>query len=152
MLEQTYYVGELIGVVVVILSLLFVAKEIRQNTNQLRIGASNAWVDLQMQLSSGLAENREVAELWVRGDADSDFDALDSVDKTRLVMFEHRAISAWSNLFHLRQQGLLPDPQWNELNGVMKTLGKRRAIRESWQTFRDSFDKSFQDFADPHLN
>jgi hypothetical protein len=101
MLEQTYYVGELIGVVVVILSLLFVAKEIRQNTNQLRIGASNAWVDLQMQLSSGLAENREVAELWVRGDADSDFDALDSVDQTRLVMFEHRAISAWSNLFHL---------------------------------------------------
>ena len=151
-LEQFYYIGELAGVVVVIVALLFVVKEIRQNTNQLRIGASNAWVELQMKLSTGIAENREVAELWVRGEDDAAYDALDRVDQTRLIMFEHRAIAAWSNLFQLRRQRLLPDAQWRELNGVMKVLGRRRAVRESWKKFKGGFEKSFQNFAGQYLD
>ena len=151
MLEQLYYIGELVGVFAVIVTLVFVIKEIRQNTDQLRISASNEWLNLQFQLSTGLAENREVAELWVKGDGDAGFESLDAVDQQRLIMFEHRAISGWSNLYQMRQRKLLPDAQWDELNGLMETLGRRRAIRESWQKFKHSFNEPFQTFAAQYL-
>lgn len=149
MLEQAYYVGELIGVAVIIGSLLFVAKEIRLNTNQMRVGASNSWVELQLKLAGGLAENREVAALWLKGESDADFETLDEVDRLRLVWFEFRALTAWSNLFALRQQKLLPDPQWTELNWMVGRIGKRRATREAWRTFGAGFDKSFSNFLRP---
>ena len=151
-LEQVYYVGELVGVVVVVASLWFVAKEIRQNTNQLRVSASNAWVELQMRLVTGIAENREVAELWIKGETDADFEALDAVNQNRLVQFEFRALCAWSNLFELREQGLLPDAQWHELNAIIKKLSERRSIRESWKTFNDIYDKPFKNFAGQYLD
>ena len=150
-LEQIYYIGELAGVLAVVATLLFVIKEIRQNTDQLRIGASNEWLNLQFQLSGGIAENREVAELWFKGDNDTGYDTLDLIDQQRLIMFEHRAISGWSNLFHMRQRNLLPDAQWHELNGVMKILGQRRAVRESWNKFKNSFEEPFQTFAAQYL-
>jgi hypothetical protein len=130
-LEEVRTIGELMGVLAVIVTLLFVIKKIRQNIDQLRIGASNEWLNLQFQLCSGIVENREVAELCVKGEKDDEFGSLDRVDQQRLIMFEHRAISGWSNLFQMRQRKLLPDAQWHELNGLMETMGDRYAVRQS---------------------
>ncbi len=150
-LEQVYYIGSLIGVVAVIGSLLFVARQIRLNTHQMRVNASAEWVELQMNLLNGFVENRDVAAIWVKSGTDADFEALDEVDRQRAVIFEFRAIAAWSHLFQLRQQGLLPDPQWKELNWIVATIGKRRATREAWQFFGESYDRSFRDFIESRL-
>lgn len=150
-LEEFSMIGQLAGVVAVIVTLLFVIKEIHQNTDQLRIGASNEWLNLQFQLSNGIVESREVAELWVKGESDNGFESLDLVDQQRLIMFEHRALSGWSNLYQMRQRKLLPDAQWHELNGLMETLGQRRAVRASWQRFKPSFEEPFQTFAAQYL-
>jgi len=152
MLEQFYYVGELIGVAVVVISLIFVGKEIHQNTNQLKASAANNWVELQNVMITGMVENREVAELWLKASNDADFESLDEVDQFRATMFEFRALSAWNNLFYLRQQKVLPDAQWNEMIGVMKQLGQRRAFRECWKNNAEVFEMPFREFVGPYLS
>lgn len=150
-LEQLAYLAEIIGIVVVVVSLIYLARQLRQNTEALRVGAAGSWVGLTERLCSEIATSREVAEYWLKAGSSSEFDRLDEVDQQRAIMFEWRAITNWNQWFRLRRQGLMPDAQWNELIWLIQNLGRRRAIQEAWSTFKGGYDQSFRDFVSRHL-
>jgi hypothetical protein len=146
MLNQYAAIAEILGVILVIASLVYVARQLKQTTEMMRVGAANERVRREYEILDTLIENREVAEIWFKGG--TDFDSLDEVDKQRLIFFERRAIVLWHHLFSLYQQGLFPeaDRHWNEW--VIQNIGRRQAIRESWQLFKESYEKPFQDYID----
>ena len=148
-LEQYAYLGEIIAAIAVIASLVYVAREVRQNTNMMRVNNADNFVDFNISLTNPVATSREFGELWAKGW--TDFASLDAVDRQRLVVFEWSAISGWHNWFNLRQQSLISDSQWTELTGIFRNLGQRQSIREAWKTFRDIYDKSFQEFMAQYL-
>ncbi len=143
-LEHYASVAEIVGVLLVIGSLLYVAKQLNQTTNMMRVTASNERVEREYDLLNSVIENREVAEYWVKGE--SDFDVLDEVDQQRLIFFERRAIVLWHHIFSLRQQGLYPDSDWHWNEWVIQNIGRRQAIREAWKIFEESFDQLFKDY------
>jgi hypothetical protein len=148
-LEQMYYMGELIGVIAVIASLIYVGKQLRQNTETMRVNAAHTYVEWFNEMLSRVMNNREVAELWIKGD--SDFDSLDYVDKQRLLQHEIGAINMWEYLFSLHQQNLLPEARWQLLKWSFKNFGGRQSLHEAWKFSRGGFDKSFQDFMGQYL-
>ncbi len=148
-LEQFYYISELIAAVAVIASLIYIAREVRQNTAMMRVNASQAWTDFNFRLSGPIATDREVAECWTQGG--SNFENLDDVDQQRLIMYEWRAIEAWHHLYELHEQGMLPEPQWRKLIWIMENLGQRQAIQASWKHFKGAYDQNFQGFVGQHL-
>lgn len=148
-LEQFAYVAEVVAAIAVVASLLYVAKQLGQNLAFMRVGASAERVQRDFDLAQTLIDSREMAELWVRGE--SEFDKLDAADKVRLMFFERRAIVHWHNMFELHGERLLPETDWRELNWLIRHLGQRQAIRETWQYFRGAFGESFQEFMDEHL-
>ena len=106
-LEQYAYLAEIIGVILVIASLIYVAQQLRHNTEVTLTESANSLVRLTLHMGGGIVSSRGVAEDWVK--AADDFEGLDEVDKTRAIMFEYRAIQAWSHFFRLREKGLMPD-------------------------------------------
>ena len=81
-LEQIYYVGELIGVVVVAASLLFVGVQMRQNTTALRAQSHHAFTQAINQPNLAIAQSRDLAELF--GNGLMDRGSLDDVQRGRL--------------------------------------------------------------------
>ena len=69
-LEHYASVAEIVGVLLVIASLLYVAKQLKQTTNMMRVTASNERVEREYDILNSLIENREVAEYWVKGESD----------------------------------------------------------------------------------
>ena len=149
MLEEVALILELIASVAVIGSLIYLAREVSQNTEMMRVGASQSWTDMNFDLSGPAALDREVGELWVKGE--SEFESLDEVDQVRLIMYEWRAIEAWHHLFEMHQRGILPKSQWEKLRWIVKNIGKRQAVRASWEKFRGGYEPAYQDFIDKHL-
>ena len=149
-LEQFAQIGEIIAAMAVIASLIYVARELHQNTNQTRITVANTQVDITKHMVSPVIADRELAELWVKGD--SEFDSLDAVDKQRLIFFEWQALNAWHNSFRLREKNLLSDQEWQNILWVCRNIGQRQAIRESWKIFRESYETSFQDLMSEYLD
>jgi len=146
-LEQYAAIAEIIGVVLVIASLIYVAQQLRQNTDMMRASAASERVQRDTELSASVSDSQEFAELWVQGRAN--FEGLGEVERTRLIFFERRAILHWHDMYVLRKKHLLPDEYWRELLWIIRNLGGRRqAIQASWKMFKDSFDESFQDFLD----
>ena len=145
-MEQYAYLGEIIAAVAVIASLVYVAKQLGQNTAIMRVTASSERLERDYDIVAPLIENRELAEIWMKGG--QEFDALDDVDKQRLLFFERRAIMLWNHTYQLRKQHLLPDAIWQENLWIIQNIGRREAVREAWSMFRSAFDPSFQKFVE----
>ncbi len=148
-LEQFASIAEIIGVILVIASLIYVAQQLHQNTELARVAASAQGVQRDFEITGPMIENRELAEIWLKGD--SQFDSLDDTDKQRLVFFERRAIVWWHHVYLLRQQGLYRDADWQNVQGIIQNVGSRQAIREAWGRFEEGFEKPFRDFMDDQL-
>ena len=148
-LEHYAQMGEIIASIAVIASLIYVARELHENTNQTRITVAGTQVAITRHMVSPVIEDRQLAELWMKGG--SEFNSLDAVDQQRLIFFEWQAIDAWNNSFQLRKQNLLSDQEWQYQQWICRTMGKRQAIRESWKVFKESYDPSFQDLMSEYL-
>ena len=148
-LEQYAQIGEIFAAIAVIASLIYVAQQLRQNTDMMRVGNAQHFVDFNISLVNPIVTNRELADVWIKGD--SDFDNLDPIDQQRIVMFEWQAIAGWHNFFNLRQQRLVSDEHWREVIWVFENIGRRQAVREAWRTFKGGYDKPFQDFMAQYL-
>ena len=98
-------VGEILGAVGVIVTLVYLARQLGHNTAMMRVAASSERLERDYDIASSVIENREVAEMWAKGDLE--FDSLDDIDRHRLMFFERRAIVLWHHLFQMRERNLL---------------------------------------------
>ena len=142
-------IGEFVGAIAIVATLVYLAMQVRQNTDMMSVGNAQHFVDFNISLVGPIVTNRELADLWIKGD--SDFETLDPIDKQRIVMFEWQAIAGWYNFFNLRQQRLVSDEQWHEVVWIFENIGRRQAVREAWKTFKGGYDKPFQDFMAQYL-
>ena len=145
-LEQFAYVGEILAALSVVVSLIYVARQLGQNTAMMRVAAGSEAVERDFEIVAPLIQSRELAEVWMKGE--TEFSSLEPADQTRLIFFERRAIVLWSHRFQLRQQHLLSDTQWHEQTWIIQKIGRRQAVREAWRSFREGYGPAFQEFMD----
>ena len=145
-LEQFAYLGEIFAALSVVVSLIYVARQLGQNTAMMRVAAASEAVERDFEIVAPLIQSRELAEVWMKGE--TEFSSLEPADQTRLMFFERRAVVLWSHRFQLRQQDLLSDAQWHEQTWIIQNIGRRQAIREAWRTFREGYEPAFQEFMD----
>jgi hypothetical protein len=55
-------------------------------------------------------------------------------------------------MFGLHQKNLVPDADWHELKWIIQNIGRRQSIRASWNIFKDSYEKPFQEFIDEQFS
>ena len=143
-LEKFASLAEIIGLLLVFASLIYVARQLNQTSMMMRVSASGERLQRDTDIVNSIVHSREIAEYWIKGA--TEFENLDEVNKQRLIFFERRAILHWHNMFGLREQGLVPDSDWLEMKWIIQNIGRRQSIRESWKVFKGSFQKPFQDF------
>ena len=65
--EATGAIGETIGALAVFLTLIYLAMQIRQNTNTVQASAVDASISRVTSVRQSIFENAEVAEIYVKG-------------------------------------------------------------------------------------
>lgn len=149
LLEQLASLSQVIGVVGVIASLIYVGKQLRQNTEQMQIDAAtnySLWVD---QIFARTSTDREFAVVWQKGG--SDFNSLDDVDKGRVMNHEIGALFMQAHFYALLQSNALPKHIWDRQLWTLKHVSRRQSVREAWKVYREAFEKPFQEFCEPFL-
>lgn len=137
-------IAQLVGIPVVVASLIYVAKQVAQNTRMMRINAAAHRLDQDFEIIAPLIQSESFSNIWIRGD--TEFDALSPTEQMRLLFFERRAINSWYHMHQMRVQGILPDAAWAQQSWDIRNVGKRQAIRAAWETFKPSFDRKFQEY------
>src|SRR5437867_10720219 len=95
-LEQLSYLAQIAGLIGVILSLVFVGLQVRQNTAALQRNEHNSIMAQWSVIRMAIAGNRDVAELMTAGlDGERSMDAADQL-RLEQMLAEH----AWAS-FHI---------------------------------------------------
>jgi len=135
--EQISYLAQIVASVGVIVSLIFVGLQIRQNTGALQRNEHNSTMAQWTVIRMAIAKNRDVAELMTGG-LDGEC-ALDAADQMRLEQM--LAENAWAS-FHIwerTQRGIFPKGTFElscgaHLCGLFRTAGGSTWWRSAKQT------------------
>jgi hypothetical protein len=129
-LEQISVIAQIAASVGVVVSLIFVGYQIKQNTNALQRNEHNSTMAQWTVIRQAIATNRDLAELMTTGlKAES---AIDAADQLRLEQF--LAEYAWAS-FHIwdrTQRGVFPKGTFEQTGGALLCLVLKTPRGGAW--------------------
>jgi len=138
-------VGEIVGAAGVIVSLLYLATQVRNNSRQLRHAAAQAVLDKLNGLIGQLAFTAGAGDVWTRGL--SGLDALK--DDEELVRFSSmllQAFWAYEEVLHYRRAGVIEDWAWTHARAPVEHFMRTPGFQEWWERRKEWFGEDFQEF------
>ena len=105
-LEQLSYAAQIVGTIGVILSLVFVGYQVRQNTATLQRNEHNATMAQWTVIRMAIAENRDIGELMTSGLNGEQ--ALDAADQLRLEQLLAEYSWAAFHIWDRTRRGVFP--------------------------------------------
>ena len=116
-LEQLSYLAQIVGSVGVIVSLLFVASQIKQNTRALQRNEHNSTMSQWTVIRQAIATDRSIAELMTAGLGGER--TLDAADELRLENMLQEYAWASFHIWDRTQRGVFPKGTFEATAGVM---------------------------------
>lgn len=143
-------IGEFVSGVAVVISLVYLAFQIRQNTNQInqntkavRAAAIDSCVGHTMDVRQAVFESESVAHIFHAGGSDPSL--LSEVELVRYRLILHNAIWSIWNIFSQSRYAELPSETWDsQIPQLTRLLGNAGGTW-FWDHYGHEFEPSFQD-------
>ena len=138
--------GEMIGGLGIIVSLIYVGLQIKQNTKATQVAASQAFVDSHGAVVLPVAYNKEFRDIYWRG-----LSGLSNLQGNELAAFSAwtvQAFRAWESFYYQWQAGAFDDHLWSGFKMQFCALLGQSGIREMWKMRQTHFSVEFQEYVD----
>ena len=151
-LQDLGNIGELVGAIGVIASLVYLAIQIRQNTAQMEQSSRSlraaAYQDLLHHLANVTLTtvDSEVAELLDNGR--QDYSALSRVDQSRWRAIIHSFFRNYENAYYQHREGLIDDVQWESLSFAIAGQVAYPGVIQWWAKFKGAFGEPFRELVE----
>lgn len=132
-LNDAYLLSQIVAVVLVAPSILYLALQVRQNTQQLRATARFQWVESSGQFNALVAGNKQAAFMFRQGWDDPE--KLDDDERMQFLVHLGQFMQIYSTMYELHQDGLLPDTQWHNCRKDMISVMNSPGGLWVWETF-----------------
>jgi hypothetical protein len=139
--EATSAVAEVIGVVAVVVSLVYLSVQIRQNTKVAKAATRQAIAESTEKLGDDLINNSDMAEIFVKHMSGGE---LSPVENLRLQARCYRDMQHWENIHYQFNEGLVSQDQWLGFRKNLVTLLAIDAYREYWEHEASHYSDAFQ--------
>ncbi|MFV1985682.1 MAG: hypothetical protein ACC682_00260 [Gemmatimonadota bacterium] len=143
-------VRDLVGFIGVVLSMLFVGLEVRQNTTAVRSATQQAIADQANTLDLLVASDPAMARLMGRlfEEQITFADAADDPELLQLAFFVRAALRRVENIYLQVENGVLDEAAFDRIGyGFYRTP----FARSVWVDMKNSFDPSFRAFFDQRI-
>ena len=128
--------------IAVILGIVFLGLEIRQNTEMMKSQTRDSISEKQMMFSEWVATESELAEAIAKANSDQ---VMTPAEGVQYAYFLAGVWREWENSYYQFQQGLFErdefEPRMNRWHDMMRT----KLVRDSWVATRMNYSPSFRD-------
>jgi hypothetical protein len=146
MLADLAYVAEVVGAIAVVVSLFYVASQIRQNTRAVRSATAQAVHEHYAAWYHLLADDGELSQIVV--DGLRDYESLHETQKARFVATFMAFLSYSQNAFIKWREDSLSDELWKSWELVMMNLVSAPGGRSFWKERGYIFGEAFRDYVE----
>ncbi len=142
-------VGELLGAIGVILTLLYLATQIRQNTMSNRQAALQTISVQNAEWLSLIIQDEDVARIFRTGQRD--VDSLENEDSVRYGMLMTQFCRVFDAQYHQYMNGALVEDMWVSSVRSIISVMTRNGAKVWWSRFGNQFSDPFQEFMESVL-
>lgn len=144
-------VAEVIAAIGVIISLIYLGYEIRQNTVAVRSTAYQAIHDAEDQFWSDLVSEPGVADLWRRG-LDFGLEDLTAEERARFTVIARRLIYLYQNVHYQNRKGVVDLELWGAWVASLDEFLGYRGFRDVLDETRPHLSEPFNTLVTGRLN
>lgn len=141
--------GEFVGSIAVVVTLVYLAVQIRQNTTALKSSTWQAIQDAEYAFDQSLATNQDAARIWMKGAANGLDSFDDPAERFQCYLIGKQLIDQFQTHHYQHERGLVDAELWQTWvsqfdHGIANSPGFGEVLRERYPHLRPSF----QQFAD----
>ena len=141
-LDQLGNVGELIGAIAVVVSLVYLAIQVRQNTAAVHSSTHQGMLGEVHQVLASLTEGHQVAELFVK--ANEDFDALSEPDRVRFHALIGRFLNIYETAYYSYRRSNLEPELWRAWETGLVFWVSGPAVQRYWERWKAGYLPEFR--------
>ena len=143
--EAVGAVGETAGAIGVIVTLIYLALQIRQNTRTSRLASFQASTEMLNSVSQAIATNSELSEILTALD---DGRELSPNDYKKFSFLTLSLFRSWETAFYQRSEGLALKQSWERYEGSIRVQLSIPSVRDWWKTGAFGFTEDFRVYID----
>jgi hypothetical protein len=150
-LQDLGNIGEFVGAIGVVASLLYLALQIRQNSRQISENTNSILGSVEQENARGssdfllsLAQHPELARVWRLGLSDAP--KLSEDEATQFVMLMGAAFHRLEGPFRQYERGLLSEDSWAPWERLIARYLRSPAVAEWWSRGDVPFSRSFIEY------
>ena len=145
-LDSFANIAEIIGAIAVVVSLVYVGYQIKQNTNAVRSSVHQSLIDHVTATEGLVLTDEHLAEILIK--ADSHASDLTPTERLRLEKYITLEFVNWENAFLNWRLGLLDDRVWRVWDRSNHPSPDMQSYFDFWSQNRGWFDESFAEYVD----
>jgi len=141
-------IGETLGAMAVVVSLVYLAIQIRIQNRESRISTINGLTEQWNALLASIAQDEELSSTWAQGLRGAEFDEPEEV-RFRAIANSYLHIMEGLYLQHI--DGRFDDRLWSGVDGSLTDLLPAPGIRRFWSGRRHWYSLEFQAFVETRM-
>ena len=141
-------ISEIIAAGAVVISVVYLAIQIRQATKTARATTRNSIAESAQALSQDVIDNADMAEIFVKH---LNGEELNAVEMLRMQGRCYRDMRHWENIYYQVREGLLTNDEWSGFRRNLSALFDIEAYREYWISEADLYSDAFREQIDTIL-
>jgi hypothetical protein len=139
----------MIGAIAVVITLVYLAIQIRQNTRAIRLDTGHDITEEYRDIFALMAENRELAALVHKAALDPT--SITGTEKVQYYALNSNFIRALENAYFQYSENALDHKQWSGMRRMLIDYARLPAFREYWPNRKHWFSSEFQNYMESEI-
>ena len=139
-------IGEFIGGIAIIVSLVYVGLQIKQNTKATKMSSAHSYLDTQNGYVGLINQSSSLADVLDRGA--NDLEALKGGEVVQFSAFHDQSFSSFQTFFIEWRDGWLDERLWNFYKHAMADLLSHPGIQTWWSNRKHWYSEEFREYVD----
>ena len=145
-LDQIANIAEISAAALVIVSLIYVAIQIKQNTKATQLSTSQAFIDTHGEVLLHIAVDKEFRDIYWRGL--KGLSNLHGSETAAFAVWTNHAFRVWESFYYQWQEGVLDDRLWAGFKVQLCDFFGYPGTREIWSSRYHQLSEEFRELVD----
>ncbi len=145
-LNELGSLGEFISGLAVVVTLIYLALQIRHNTRAVRSSMHQDMVGSTARIAESVSDSPDLGRIVLK--ADEDYDNLTTEERIRFEAYAERVFGNFESVFYSYRNSMIEQDLWESWEASYLADISRNAMRRFWHEDRPMHLRDYMDFID----
>lgn len=149
--EKVKDAAELVGIIAIVISLIFVGLEVRQSAAATRGATQQALSDAAREASAALVEDVEKADMTLRFLSATDWSDFTAAERFRTVILFTSMLRVYESAYYQQIEGNLSPEIWAGWEASLRAVAPMPGVSLYWKEREQYFDNRFRLYVEEQM-